>query len=265
MSQLQCGVENGKRWIAGTIPMRKNVLVDVDTRTGKGLDVVLDHMSDTIKYHTSKVKLPSTSREDVSQELRVLVLAGVAEFDLTKETNLMTFLQNHLRNRIVNLYKFATERCRTPTHDRYRLYKIRCPDCRSYSLFDESAPKAVENIQCRACGRKQRKNEAWRKYPLPLITFSSDSRHPDGEMNLQDLASYEDLAAIGASSGDNNVETLINRIALEEAGQIGPPTNRLIIKHLLEGLSTQEICSNTNLTIAALRAQLAELGKAVMI
>lgn len=262
MRQLQCGTEDGRRWICGQVPMRKNVIVEIDTRTGKGMELVLEHMSETIRFHANKMKLPSSTYEDLAQELRVLVLSGVAEYDITKETNLMTFLQNHLRNRIVNLYKFATERCRTPIHDRYRLYKVRCPKCRGFSLADESAANVL-GFQCRLCGKKRRKNEDWKKYPVLMMTFSSDvAWHQDDSesASVQDLSSYEDLAAINFSDGASSVDALISRIALHQVADSGAPIDRLIIQHLLEGRSLQEICEQTALTMPALRAQIASLA-----
>lgn len=261
MSKITCGFTGGQRWLAGQVPMRKNVAVELDTRTGVGIDVVMQHMADTISWHASKIKLPVSSLEDVIQELNVLVLAAIPEYDITKYANLMTFLQNHLRNRIINLYKFVTQRCRTAVHENYRLCKMRCPACDGFNMVD-----SVKTIpaRCGLCGHKLRSDERWRVYPLPIPTVSANENFvlEDGEEgSIQDFSSYEDLAAISASDGIGYVDALTSRMALQEFCAHASEPDRLIFQYLLEGRTLGEICTLMRLTMKDVQTRLAGFSR----
>lgn len=261
MSKITCGFADGKRWLAGQIPMRKDLALEIDTRTGLGVGSVMAHMADTISWHASKIKLQSSTQDDIIQELNILVLAAIPEYDITKHANLMTFLQNHLRNRIVNLYKFATQSCRTAVHENYRLCKVRCPACDGFNLM-ELVQQAV--ARCGLCGYKKQAGERWRSYPLPIPVVSANENFvlEDGEEgSIQDFSSYEDLSGINASSGISYVDSLTSRLALQEFVADASETDRLILQYLLEGHTLAEICTLTGLAMKDAQTRLAGFSK----
>jgi len=261
MAKLTCGFNDGKRWLSGEAPVRKNVAVEIDTRTGQGIDVIMKHMVETVSWHASKVKLPSCQLEDIVQELNVILLDAIPEYDVTKHANIMTFLQNHLRNRIVNLYKFATEKCRTAVHENYRLSKVKCPECSGFN-FVHSVDKEITS--CGLCGNLKKQGERWKSYPIPVAMVSANDTfvlESGDEGSIQELTSYEDIAPISGSDGISYVDKLISNIALQQIATSTDQTNRLIIKYLLEGRTLSDISSKTELSMANIRTRLANISK----
>src|SRR3989344_5755124 len=98
-NKLMYGVEAGQRWIAGMVPLKRDTMLKIDTRNSIGVSEVLEAMKEPIAWQARKIRLPGFSAEDVIQELNLIVLIAIPDYDIERGTNLCTFLQNHLQNR----------------------------------------------------------------------------------------------------------------------------------------------------------------------
>lgn len=240
MAELIYGVSDGKKWIAGQIPLKKDVVAHIDSRTGKGYDAVVESMAETIDWQASKMTLPSADQEDIRQELTMIAIAAIPDYNTERAANLCTFLQNHLQRRAKNLYKFATEQRRTALARPDRPSKLHCPKCGFLHLVDGASQ---EHLICARCGEEEGPKR-WRRYPLLIATFSSSQSLPieaeDGEpSSIEDFCTYSDLWFLGAQAEG---EVMENKIALEEVSGREDADTKLIIQHLLEGWSLSDAC-----------------------
>lgn len=260
MHKLMSGVDNGQKWIAGVIPMKHNIALKVDTRDGAGVMEILDYLKDFISFQATKISLPAHSNEDIIQELNALALAAIPEYDASKSANMLTFLQNHIRNRIINIYKFATEQRRTAVHGNFRYCKVRCPECKRYSVFDEVN---AEITHCSFCGHQRQEGERWRKYPLPVVISSSNEpvSLPDGaQTTLQEHCSYDDVSILGGSNLMDE-KAVMSRLAISTALEGYDPTTKRVALLLSEGYNLAEIGREMNLSSARVKTRIRKLAK----
>jgi RNA polymerase sigma factor (sigma-70 family) len=260
MPELHSGIKNKKRWIAGDVPMKHGVLLYVDTRDGTGVCEVLKYLTDFISYQATKVTIPFHSVDDVVQELNTLALAAIPEYDASKKANMLTFVQNHIRNRLVNIYKFTTEQRRTAVHGNFRYCKIKCPKCTQYSVFDEIHEVVSE---CENCGHKRQDGDKWKKYPVPIATISANELFslPDGsETSIQDHCSYGDLSIFGGPAAKDESSAL-NRVVIETALDRYDSITKDVALRLTEGYSVSEIAKDLNCSDEKIKIRMRRLSK----
>jgi DNA-directed RNA polymerase specialized sigma24 family protein len=85
----------------------------VNTETGQGFGPVLKKMSTYINKLTNKYKFGSAPFDDVRQELNILAVEGIKNFDPRKNVKLSTFLHIHLTNKSISKairFTFASKR-----------------------------------------------------------------------------------------------------------------------------------------------------------
>lgn len=265
--KLQYGVAAGRRWISGTAPLKKGTLVKLDTRTGEGLDAVLKEMKSQISWQASGMKLPGYDAEDLTQELSAIVLSAVPDYTPEKAANLCTFLQNHLEKRIKNLYKFATEQCRTALARPDRPSKASCTECGQAHFVDANS---AQNIVCKCCGAVEGEGgkKRWKRFPLQIQSFSanqslwfSNYSGDEEQVTFQDFCTYEDLKWLWRSDGEEDVAE--KKLAIMEIVDDQDEKGVLIVKHLLDGMSVAEICKATGFGKAVVRARLAKAKERV--
>lgn len=255
MFKIENGHNGKERWIKGTLPMKKGVAIYVNTLTGEGVNEVLDYLKDFISYQASSMSINSFSTEDIIQELNIIAINAIKEYDVVKEANLLTFLQNHIKNRIINLYKFNTEMCRTATHENVRYKKVSCPKCGNTHLSGEEVI-----TKCVKCGN----TEKLKAYPvqIPLISANEEFAVCDEvPVTIQDCVSYESTNIYASSSIPNNEDEVNHQLALimSEKG-MDKDTNQ-IVKMIIEGNSLLEICRKTGYKIGFVRKRIKRLRK----
>lgn len=254
------GYSNNKRWIKGWVPVGKKKQVYIDTLSGEGVQEVLQVLNSFITYQASKVKFPSYSKEDIIQEIRLLALEAIPKYDISRNTNIITFLQNHIKNRIINLCKFVSEKRRRATYFKTEQIKVKCPKCKS---FFRASKDELYHI-CNKCGfSASSESDIWRKYNMPVVSipFSSigcDS-NSQGVNNQLSFIEY-------VSSTDNDLEFISNNtLALEKVSNLKldfmrvldqlDDLNRKIILMIIEGHTYKDIASEVGISEKAAYAR----------
>jgi len=259
--RITTGYKNGKRWIAGQIPMKQNVIVNLDTRTGEGIATILQYLKDFIRYQAMHISLPSHSTEDIIQELNIIALSAISDYDISRGANMLTFLQNHIKNRIINIYKFATEKCRTATHENFRFCKVKCPRCKQYSVYDENSGVLTH---CKHCGYIKKPNVKWRSYPIPIgfISANEEFALQDGSVTtIQDHCSYDDITIINGRKDLHNEDELVTRLALSRSFARLDSATKKILLLFVEGHTMIEISNVVKLSTPCIKSKLQALRK----
>lgn len=262
MQDVCSGTTNGKKWLVGNIPMKQNISLYLDTRSGTGVTQVLDYLHDFITYQASHIKLPSFSKEDVIQELIIIALVAMPDYDVSKNANMLTFLQNHIKNRIVNIYKHSTEQCRTATHENFRFCKIKCPKCKQYIVVDQ----LQANISfCYHCGRVKKTEEVWRSYPIqiPFLSTSEEFSLSDDDgskTTIQEYYSYDDISILGGNRGFDSESKKVERLSIYSIVSTLDEVTRNIVILFLAGHSITEISKKIKLSSNDIRLKISALS-----
>nr|BDD46190.1 hypothetical protein 25 [bacterium] len=77
-------------------------VIHVNTETGEGVDKVLAKIDPLLCGAASKSYLPGYTFEDIKQELTVMAIDGINNYDPNRNVKLSTFLQAHLRNKFIS-------------------------------------------------------------------------------------------------------------------------------------------------------------------
>lgn len=262
MAELVYGMDAGRRWIAGQIPLKKNLIAEIDTRTGLGFSQVYLEMEENLAWEATKIKLPGFDVEDVKQELVAIMLAAIPDYSPEKAANLCTFLQIHLQKRIKNLYKHATEQCRTALARPDRPSKTHCNRCGQAHLVDANLRQCLTCIRC----GNQEEGRGWKRFPIHIGSLSMDQplvfADQEGDLRtLKDHITYEDLWISDSSYG--SIDDTDRKLAMEEISNNQDRQGKLIVKHLMEGFGVAEICKATGFGKAVVRKRLAKAREMV--
>jgi RNA polymerase sigma factor (sigma-70 family) len=77
----------------------------IDKRTGLGFEQVIKKIEPLINKWASTIRFGDMPFEDRRQEIYIIALNGIQNFDETKETKLSTFLHTHIKNKILSKIK----------------------------------------------------------------------------------------------------------------------------------------------------------------
>lgn len=260
------GHENGKRWICGYVDIGKGQTVYVDTRTGRGINDVLTKLNNFISYQAGKVKFPSFAREDIMQEMRVLALEAIPKYDNTKNTNIITFLQTHIKNRVINLCKFFSEKRRRATFCNTNLCKIRCPSCSKFFVAQEGSGTHT----CSGClYSAPESSPKWKKYNIPILpvpssslreTGSGDDR--DSEISLLDVISESDSNLAFIMDVAPNLDDKIGyKLDFFKIYNKLDNTNKKILRMVMEGYTYRDISKEIGISEKAAYARASKIIK----
>ncbi len=256
--EVHYGITDGRKWICGHIPMKSDVILYIDSRTGTGINSVLSYTLDFIKYQARQMSIPSYAYEDLVQELTYIALIAIPDYSVEKGANMLTFLQNHIKNRMVNLYKFATERCRTATHGTYRYYKVRCPSCKNNMIFNETDGMLSH---CKFCNHPTTEGR-WKRYPVPIAMFSSDEELPSSDGNrvsLGDSVSQDVMIVLGHDAASNE-DSMVSELSINSAISELDPVVQRIVTLFLSGKTVSEISEDTGMSQSEIRSKLGKLS-----
>ena len=76
--------------------------IKINIETGMGYDKVLEKMDPLLNSYSYKFKIETMEPEDVKQELVIIVLEGIANYNHEKNVKLSTFLHTHIFNKIIS-------------------------------------------------------------------------------------------------------------------------------------------------------------------
>lgn len=261
MPELISGYTDGQKWIAGAVPIKPQIMLDVDTRTGKGVLEIMNYMRDFISYQASKTFLPSYSTEDVVQEMNALALMAIPEYDATKCANMLTFLQHHLHNRIINIYKCATKRQRLAVHGNFRLYNVKCPKCHHNMVIDGIIH---ELKRCVRCGHAKTEGDQWKKYPVPIGTLSANEHRETfegSEISVQDSTSYDDISLLTGRAEEATERKVLSRIAIENILEQYDALTSEIVLLIMKGYNLSEISRSLNTTLSKVKGRVRKIAR----
>lgn len=256
---------NGSPWICGEVSLGKKT-VYVDTRTGKGINDILFALRKFISYQSYKIKFPTMHPEDVAQELNLLAIEAIPKYEDDKNTNMLTFLQGHIKNRLINKCKYVSEKKRRATHLDLPECKLRCPTCKKY-MFTDAETVSI----CSRCGAATDNGLKWKRYNIPVlpILFSSlekKMQSSGGGSSSEDSSSLEDLLPTNQTfatlAGRNHYgidEEVQFRLDFRKVYETLDDTNKKIVSMLLEGYAYRDIATKIGISEKATYARVAKI------
>jgi len=259
---FQSGQVDGKDWFCGTVPVSKKKTVYVDTRSGEGVETICKMLEKFITFQSSKVKLPCSSKEDIAQDIYILVLEAMPKYNINKNTNMLTFLQGHVQKRLINKYKYVSEKKRRATYYNTSTYKVRCPSCKNFSIL-----RKKDILRCEHCGF-QSQFKGWKKYNLPVTSLPftyiedkiTDSEGEDGASNLDELLSEEYKLSYFLGEAFYGLELgSQKRMDFLKIFNKLDEISKSIINMLLEGYAYKEVACQMGISEKATYARVAKI------
>ena len=84
----------------------------INLSTGKNIEKVYDKINPLIVKYSKKYNISGFSREDMEQEIKLIILAGIKNFDPNKKVKLSSFLHTHIFNKISTKIKSSRRKSR---------------------------------------------------------------------------------------------------------------------------------------------------------
>ena len=90
--------------------------IDLNIKTGEGFDRVIKKMEPTFTKILKKRFMSGYSYSDMRQELAVLAIEGIRNYDSQKGVKLSTFLETHINNKLISKIKTHNKMSRNATY-----------------------------------------------------------------------------------------------------------------------------------------------------
>lgn len=90
--------------------------IDLNIKTGEGFDRVIKKMEPTFTKILKKRFMSGYSYSDMRQELAVLAIEGIKNYDSQKGVKLSTFLETHINNKLISKIKTHNKMSRNATY-----------------------------------------------------------------------------------------------------------------------------------------------------
>jgi DNA-directed RNA polymerase specialized sigma24 family protein len=235
--------------IDGKYRIGNNRYLYLNSVTGAGFPELLKAMRGFLNYQSNLMEFPSFSKEDIEQEMLALAIEALPRYDETKNANLITFLQNHIKNRLINMCKFFSEKRRCAVHVDTGMQKVRCNACRTFFRAEKSSP----NLSCVRCGcAASRDSGSWKFYNLIAIPGQVPVNDEDNELDLEIDPDLAHVAAIGMSgSTDPLVRMDLERFLGKET-----ELSKSIISLVCQGYSRSEVARELDVPSASVGREL---------
>jgi len=255
---MERGIDkNGLPWLCGDVSIGKKY-IHVDTRTGEGVEEILNGLKRFIFYQASKVKFPSMGADDAAQEIRLLAIEAIPRYADDKNANMLTFLQGHIKNRLINRCKYFSEKKRRATYCNLPSYKVRCPSCKKFVCVDTPG-----KVECVKCGVNTDGIDKWKRYNMPImpIPFSAlDSKLSDDSSSICDLIPNGQNFAMFAGKTHYEVDEQVQfRLDFQKIYESMDNTNKTIVSMLLEGYAYRDIANKIGISEKATYARVAKI------
>ena len=156
-----------------------NEEIYIDTRNGKGYDILIKKLNKLIKHLSFKYNFNGWDIEDIQQTIIVYILEGLPKYDPRRNTKLSTFLQMLITRRLINDIRNQSRDIRNSTTLNITLYSIKCYNCNNKIIktMDADYEEAVKDEQCNFCGLLL---ENATIHPVNIPTISME------QINMQD-------------------------------------------------------------------------------
>jgi DNA-directed RNA polymerase specialized sigma24 family protein len=239
--------------IDGTYKVGNNKYLYLNSKTGEGFEKLISLMRGFLNHQLNTMEFPSFGRDDLEQEMLTLAMEALPRYDETKPANLLTFLQNHIKNRLINMCKFFSQKRRCATYISADSQKVRCNSCRTFFR----AKQSLEVLTCSKCGESAEKHSGmWKFYNLIAIPGQIAVDDSDAQLEQEIDPDHAQFTAIGCGGS-----TLTTDHGLDISKLLGQEddVNRSIINLVYQGYSRQEIALKLGLTSAAVSKNLAEV------
>ena len=103
--------------------MKKNIIVkmyeesiEINQETGYGFDKVLKKIEPLISSQAYSFSIPNCSFEDLKQDIYLIAIQGIKNFDPKKETKLSTFLHTHIVNKMISKMKSSYKKSKNASY-----------------------------------------------------------------------------------------------------------------------------------------------------
>jgi RNA polymerase sigma factor (sigma-70 family) len=90
--------------------------IDLNVQTGEGFDKVIKKMEPTFTKILKKRFMSGYSYSDMRQELAILAIEGIKNYDSQKGVKLSTFLETHINNKLISKIKTHNKMSRNATY-----------------------------------------------------------------------------------------------------------------------------------------------------
>lgn len=151
---MECKIfrKNGKHYgFAGSVKVYDDDIF-IDTRNGKGYDLLFNKMRQFVSYTASKYNMENQDLDDMEQNVALYILEGLPYYNPNRGTKLSTFLQMRINRQIINEIKRQGTDSRNPTLLKTTLYSVVCDCGRAFTLCAGQNKKELNNI-CYGCNK----------------------------------------------------------------------------------------------------------------
>tara|TARA_A100001011_G_scaffold379364_1_gene445296 strand:+ start:8613 stop:9404 length:792 start_codon:yes stop_codon:yes gene_type:complete len=234
----------------------------VDTRTGEGLDLVLDKIDPLLCKMASKTYIPGYFFDDIKQELAAIAINGIRSYNPKKKVKLSTFLHIHLRNKLISKIRSKNKMSKDAFGlDDLNMYACKCgstssPIEESVLLKDGSCEIKVSCPDCQSVlSKKTRKI----REEILFTQIRTSNNEKSDEINFEDMISDEESMYGSGASLYRQVDFIESLNKLSES--IDEKTARIVELICLEDYSIKDAASEVGLSGWAASMRLKNLSK----
>lgn len=239
--------------IDGTYKVGNNKYLYLNSKTGEGFDKLIGLMRGFLNHQLNIMEFPSFGRDDLEQEMLTLAMEALPRYDETRPANLLTFLQGHVKNRLINMCKFFSQKRRCATYISNDTQKVRCNSCRTFFR----AKSSLDTLSCPKCGESaERGSGMWKFYNL--IAIPGQLAVDDNEVQVEQEIDLDNVQFTVMGCANSTLSTdhgLDIRKLLSQEDDL----NRSIINLVYQGYNRQEIALKLNITTAMVSKNLTEV------
>lgn len=230
--------------IDGNYKVGNNKYLYLNSKTGAGFPELIKLLGRFMKIKSSTMEFPSFSKEDIKQEILMLAFEAIQRYDSTKNANLITFLQNHVQNRLINKCKFFSEKCRSSTHTNTQIKKLRCNACRQFFRTEEES-----EVQCPHCYTSgSLDSNMWKRYNLISVPGQFFEAADGSTLFAEIDPDLQQFTVIGTNQVNSDA-----RIDIENFISKLPEQKKSIILLLSQGFTNLEIGKQLHLSVAEVK------------
>jgi len=234
----------------------------VDTRTGEGLDLVLDKIDPLLCKMASRTYIPGYFFDDIKQELVEIAINGIRSYNPDKKVKLSTFLHIHLRNKIISKIRSKNKMSK----DAFGLGDLSAYTCKcgtsetpiEDSVLTESGSYEVK-VSCASCGSTLSKKTRRIREEILFTQIRTNNSEKNDAINFEDMISDDDAMYNSGASLYRHVDFIDSLDKLSES--IDEKTAKIVRLICLEDYSIKDAASEVGLSGWAASMRLKNLSK----
>lgn len=90
--------------------------IQINQETGYGFDKVIKKIEPFINSQAYSFSIPNTSVEDIKQDIYLIAIQGIKNYNPNKETKLSTFLHTHIINKMISKMKSSYKKSKNASY-----------------------------------------------------------------------------------------------------------------------------------------------------